>query len=300
MKLSEAKNMYLQNVYNRRTARQKDIDLSLLISHLSDLELGDVRPLDMFDWVEELQQNYAPRTTERRVATIKHFFNWCSSEFGIKSPANQIKLQRDNSPSFKSLTEHELCKLRAKLKPKKCAPFKEHRDYFALEFLINTGVRSGELLSLTMKQIEPNEVQNILCKGGKYRTLPVNKTLSPVLSRYVERREHHLESYDGYKQVRNKERLPLLVSTAPRTRITPGALTLDPKTLWKICRSAGVRANVGEISPHWFRHTFAKRLLEKTKDITLVSRALGHSSVETTMQYLATSKEEIREAVNLL
>ena len=42
---------------------------------------------------------------------------------------------------------------------------------------------------------------------------------------------------------------------------------------------------------HMFRHTAAMRLLSDTNDIQLVSRHLGHKSIQTTMQYLECLKE---------
>ena len=42
---------------------------------------------------------------------------------------------------------------------------------------------------------------------------------------------------------------------------------------------------------HMFRHTSAMRILSDTNDIQLVSRHLGHKSIQTTMHYLDCLKE---------
>jgi len=51
---------------------------------------------------------------------------------------------------------------------------------------------------------------------------------------------------------------------------------------------------------HDVRHTFGTRLYGISKDIHLVQPAMNHSNVATTMKYVHTNREDVREAMEKL
>lgn len=57
-----------------------------------------------------------------------------------------------------------------------------------------------------------------------------------------------------------------------------------------LCDCAGV--NRTKVFPHNLRHLFARTFYEMKKDIAKLADILGHSSVETTRIYIATTIEE--------
>ena len=83
---------------------------------------------------------------------------------------------------------------------------------------------------------------------------------------------------------------PLLRSRSGRRL---GARAIQLKfTKW--VKDAGIDRPV---TVHSLRHTFATRLYEKTGDLYLVQRALGHRNITTTEVYARVSDERLREAV---
>lgn len=54
---------------------------------------------------------------------------------------------------------------------------------------------------------------------------------------------------------------------------------------------------LGGLSAHSLRHRYATRTYEATHDLLLVSKLLGHASVETTQRYVAMPDSRLREAV---
>ena len=54
------------------------------------------------------------------------------------------------------------------------------------------------------------------------------------------------------------------------------------------------------VSLHSLRHTFATRLYEKTGDLHLVQRALGHRQITTTEIYARVSDGTLKRAVALI
>ena len=61
---------------------------------------------------------------------------------------------------------------------------------------------------------------------------------------------------------------------------------LQRMAVWRIVRTAGERAGLDGLSPHWFRHAHASHALERGAPIHLVKQTLGHASVATTGTYL--------------
>lgn len=92
-----------------------------------------------------------------------------------------------------------------------------------------------------------------------------------------------------------------LVKYAEKEKIASGALfrtesgkCLDRRQIWAelkaLCRRAGVEAS--KVFPHNLRHLFATVFYRACRDIAKLADVLGHSSIETTRIYLASSGEE--------
>lgn len=66
------------------------------------------------------------------------------------------------------------------------------------------------------------------------------------------------------------------------------------KSEWQALRK---RAGVKSFRFHDVRHDFATKLLRKTGNLKLVSRALNHSDVKTTMRYAHVTDGEVADAL---
>ena len=51
------------------------------------------------------------------------------------------------------------------------------------------------------------------------------------------------------------------------------------------------------VTPHDLRHSFAKRTLDEGAPLTVVSKLLGHSRLETTARYVTPGWGDLEEAV---
>ena len=65
------------------------------------------------------------------------------------------------------------------------------------------------------------------------------------------------------------------------------------RTIQRLAKRAGI-VEVG-VTPHYFRHVFATRALERTENLALVQDMLGHASPATTRVYAKTDEEQRRE-----
>ncbi len=65
---------------------------------------------------------------------------------------------------------------------------------------------------------------------------------------------------------------------------------LRAETVFRIVKSLGVKAGIAkDLSPHWFRHSFATHSLENGCPLHELRDAMGHASIATTDRYLGLS-----------
>ena len=133
------------------------------------------------------------------------------------------------------------------------------RDATLLEFLLATGARVSEALSIrcnAIKTTDETATITISGKGNKVRQLRVRASMLLRIQ----------NAYNG--------QLYLFESSHGRP--------LDRSYVWRRVHSAAKRVGLN-FSPHCARHTFATQRIAHTGKIKAVSRYLGHSTPAITM-----------------
>jgi integron integrase len=176
-----------------------------------------------------------------------------------------------------------------------------------VELMYGTGLRSAELLSLRIKDIDFGS-NNIVVRGGKGnkdRTTMLPIRLIPALERQIDQvkelHAHDLEA--GFGEVYLPEALSRKYPSAakqtawqflfPATKIgrdpRSGVLRrhhLHPSALRKQVTGAIRKAGINKPArSHSFRHSFATHLLESGYDLRTIQELLGHSDITTTEIY---------------
>ena len=59
-------------------------------------------------------------------------------------------------------------------------------------------------------------------------------------------------------------------------------------------RGLGRRVNLNKVHPHKFRRTMATRAIDKGMPIEQVQKILGHSQIDTTMQYAIVNQNNVK------
>lgn len=137
------------------------------------------------------------------------------------------------------------------------------------------GLRVSESTGLTWSNVDfANGELLVTGKGDKFRRIPMNRDLRKLLI--------------ASKKVpgRNLTLAVGLTQSAARARI--------------IRIGVDARIAMPVVNSHDLRATFATVLYERTKDLLMVSKLLGHANVATTQRYLAGNKVETRSAVEAL
>lgn len=147
------------------------------------------------------------------------------------------------------------------------------RDHGIILLLLDTGMRSSELCGLTLRDVYWISRRMVVNgKGSKRRALRACQATMDVLYRYVAGRK-----------------------TGPLFLGENGA-ALNRDSLNGILERLGNRAGVPDVHAHRLRHTFAIEFLRNGGNVYALQKALGHSSLDMCLRYLAISQADLDAA----
>lgn len=221
--------------------------------------------------VEYQSVNNCSKTTIDNIRrNISSFFSWLEEEdYILKSPMRKIHKIRAPKIVKTIISDEEIEKLRDA-----CT---EMRDLAVVDLLYSTGIRVGELVRLNRKDIDFSERECIVFgKGDKERKVYFDARTKIHLQRYLASRTDSNEA--------------LIVGVnAPFARLNIRGVEIR-------LRELGRKADVERIHPHKFRRTMATRAIDKGMPIEQVQKILGHSQIDTTMQYAIVSQNNVKES----
>jgi integrase/recombinase XerC len=229
---------------------------------------------------------YARATIARRVGAIRTFYRWAVSVGRI-----------EKDPSLLLGRPKVVNRLPAVLRPREAdglaeaPPARDHddpvdraialRDRAVLELLYGSGLRVGEVATLTLDRIDVRRRRVlVLGKGSKEREVPISEYAGDAVSAYL-REGRPTMAPDGSRQLFLNRRGNPFSERDIRTMVQRYGATLLP----------GRR-----VTPHTLRHSFATHLLEGGADIRAVQELLGHASVATTQRYTHVSRRRLFDA----
>ena len=152
------------------------------------------------------------------------------------------------------------------------------RDVALLTLVYGAGLRIGEALSLSLRDVPSGESMVITGKGNKQRVVPILPQIKSAIEDYVQVCPFPLNADS-----------PLFLGAKGKP--------LDPAIFQKQVRK--LRAYLGlpeNTTPHAFRHSFATHLLSAGGDLRAIQELLGHASLSTTQRYTAVDSERLLNA----
>ena len=158
--------------------------------------------------------------------------------------------------------------------------FHEYRDFVITQLIFDTGMRLGECL-LIKDETDINFTERTIflpadnTKGKKDRYVFFSIQMATELRRWLQYRDRYKDSEYCFCTIRGT--------------------VLGVRSFESNFTNYGERIGKKEIHPHQLRNNFAKRFLIEGGDIYVLSKILGHSSVQVTEQaYLDLDTNDLR------
>lgn len=162
------------------------------------------------------------------------------------------------------------------------------RDAVAVLTLYKTGIRINTLGQLQERHIDIENkllcMEGAILKNHKILKLPIDDDLLHLLKILINQ-NNKIRAYYGEK---NTYLFISYKGTSLNTKSTNNAIS---KRLNKYAK----KYELHNINPHALRRGYAKNLLEKGANLALISKALGHSNLAVTTQYLDLDVEEVAD-----
>jgi len=245
----------------------------ICLSTMGDIEMEKVDRLAIRRYLSFLHRKNKKSSIARKISTLRSFFKYLVREqLATSNPAKSVSTPKVEKPLPTTLTVDEAFRLMETPTEKKGL-----RDRAILELLYSSGIRVGELVGLSLDQLDLDlGIVKVMGKGRKERIVPVGSKAIEALKAYLEKRG----ILDG------KE--PLFLNSRG------GRLTA--RSVGRVIKKYTKRSGIfRRVSPHTLRHSFATHLLDAGADIREIQEMLGHASLSTTQRYIHLSLGKLME-----
>lgn len=201
---------------------------------------------------------------------LSSFFAWLEDEdYILKSPVRRIHKVKTGTNIKETYSDEAL-----ELMRDNCT---ELRDLAIIDILASTGMRVGEMVLLNRSDIDFNERECIVFgKGSKERVVYFDARTKIHLKNYLESRVD--------------DNPALFVSLkVPYERLKIGGVEVR-------LREFGEKLGLRKVHPHKFRRTLATMAIDKGMPIEQLQQLLGHSKIDTTLQYAMVKQSNVKIA----
>ncbi len=239
--------------------------LSKIVNPIRKITTEEIR-----SYLSDYQQinNCSKVTVDNVRRNISSFFSWLEEEdYILKSPMRRIHKIKTKQQVKEIISDEVIERLRDNCT---CS-----RDLAMIDLLYSTGIRVGELVNLNIDDIDFEARECIVFgKGDKERKVYFDAKAKLHLLEYLENR--------------NDDNPALFVTLdSPYNRLKISGVEIR-------IRELGKKLNLSRIHPHKFRRTMATRAIDKGMPIEQVQKILGHSQIDTTMQYAMVNQGNVK------
>ncbi|WCK53890.1 tyrosine-type recombinase/integrase [Aneurinibacillus sp. Ricciae_BoGa-3] len=228
------------------------------------------------------QVGLSPGTVNIRTKSLKCFLHFLHSEGHLKNNvAERIKLQRVPEDTIESFSKEEIFSLLSAPNQRTYCGF---RDYVLMHLLFDTGMRISEVLHLKVDHVNFNN--NLIhipaeqAKNGKARNVPFTQKTGELLATLItENNEQTFEKSSNF----------IFLSVYGER--------LQYHQTYNRLKKYGKKVKIQNkrISPHTFRHTFAKIYILNGGDPFTLQKILGHHDLSMVRKYIQMNENDLIE-----
>lgn len=223
-----------------------------------------------------LRQGMKPVTVNGKIRTLKALFNFANErKYMENNPLKGIKFVKHEKNIIRTFEPKQIQSL-----IQECldGTFVGVRDHCLILMMLDTGCRASELLGLRLNDVDLTQGKAVVMgKGRKARTVYFSEDTARTIQRYL--LERGQLSHDFLFVSENNNPLKL-------------------RSMQDRLRDLGKRAKITDVrvSPHTFRHTFAKMYIQNGGDIFTLQKLLGHTTIDMVRNYVEMFGQDIAKA----
>ena len=221
----------------------------------------------------------------------------------LRNPVVGVKLPPVPKHNMRILNKREQTALQA------AASESQTLTAFGIIFALSTGLRLGELLGLTWRDVDEtnhtirvrqtvNRLHKVDENGHKVAKAPgvvtteivVGEPKTTASKRTIPLFDQVWNDLMIYKEKQKGLFLSMRMEVTPDTYIFASPAdgkVYEPHTFTDVFKKTLIEAGIEDIKFHALRHTFATRALEAGMDIKVLSSLLGHAQASTTLNFYA-------------
>lgn len=267
--------------YRERTMKDYETIVSNFQKATNIEYLDEVRTETIYEWLDSMQVTNQTKLT--RLKALKSFLSKCFNNGWYKSKFWQsINIKVDKKVK-KGAKPNDIQVLLSLIDT---STFIGLRDVSAILTMYKTGIRINTLGQLEERHIDFENkllvLDGSILKNHQVLKLPIDEQLIRLYKVLIKQnrkiREYYIQS--------NTNIFISHKGTELKSKSTNNAIS---KQLTKYSKKYGLE----NINAHAIRRAYAKNLLNKGASVALISKALGHSDLAVTTQYLDLDVEEV-------
>lgn len=277
--------------------------------------ISDVKPMHCKLILNKMIDTYAGSTIKQTFIAMGTMFRAAVMNDVIsKHPMDGVRYTKP----VKAASDHRVLTTDEQKKFLEVA--KSSHNYYQYAFILETGLRTGELIGLTWdaidwdnhtltvnKTLEFRHKQKFWRAGPpktqtSYRTIPLTAQAYNILLELKEKRKTQKLSEELAQVLTFTDRMTGQTSSLVMSDLVfinfrtgmPAKNSSYDTHLYKLCETAGIPP----FSMHTLRHTYATRAIESGMQPKILQKLLGHASITTTMDtYVHVTDDSMTKAI---